>query len=148
MSPRRATPPATPSATATGNAAIGARGEEAAARLLAKRGLRVLARNWRHGGLELDIVCDDRDTLVFVEVKTRAAGGPARPDEALTPAKRGKLVRAARQYLAAHDAWDRPCRFDLVCVVHDGATLTLEHYPHAFDLTASLGGGDAAWQPW
>ncbi|MGJ3521588.1 YraN family protein [Nitratidesulfovibrio sp. D1] len=144
MSPRRATPPATPSATAT----IGARGEEAAARLLAKRGLRVLARNWRHGGLELDIVCDDRGTLVFVEVKTRAASGPARPDEALTPAKRGKLVRAARQYLAAHDAWDRPCRFDLVCVVHDGATLTLEHYPHAFDLTASLGGGDAAWQPW
>lgn len=144
MSPRRATPPATPSATAT----IGARGEEAAARLLAQRGLRVLARNWRHGGLELDIVCDDRGTLVFVEVKTRAASGPARPDEALTPAKRGKLVRAARQYLAAHDAWDRPCRFDLVCVVHDGATLTLEHYPHAFDLTASLGGGDAAWQPW
>ena len=144
MTPRRTATPATPSATAT----IGARGEEAAAQLLAQRGLRVLARNWRHGGLELDIVCDDRGTLVFVEVKTRAANGPARPDEALTPAKRGKLVRAARHYLAAHDAWDRPCRFDLVCVVHDGATLTLEHYPHAFDLTASLGGGDPAWQPW
>lgn len=123
-------------------------GEQAAADMLQKQGWRILYRNWRHGAWELDIVCEDGDTVVFMEVKTRAAGGLTRPDEALTPAKRATLTKAARAWLAAHDAWHKPCRFDLVCAQGNGQTYTLEHYRDAFDLSQPVGGGNTSWQPW
>lgn len=116
--------------------------------MLRNAGYRIIARNWRHGGLELDIVCEEGDTVVFVEVKTRALTGLTSPHEALTREKRRRLIRAARAWLSANDAWDRPCRFDLVCAVQAGTTCTLEHIADAFDLTETVGGGDASWQPW
>ena len=126
----------------------GRRGEDAAERYLRGRGMRVLARNWRQGGLELDIVCREGDTLVFVEVKTRDAASLARPDEALTPRKRAALLRAARAWLAAHEAWEQPCRFDVVGVVCHANSMTVEHICHAFDADTPVGGGHTAWQPW
>lgn len=126
----------------------GQHGEDAAEAHLLTLGMRILARNWRRGRLELDIICAEGDTLVFVEVKTRAADGMAAPADALTPRKRAALIRAAQTWLSEHDAWHRPCRFDVVSVLDDGAHLTLEHYRHAFDLSAPLGGGNPPWQPW
>lgn len=126
----------------------GQRGEEAAAGHLVRKGCRIIERNWRQGGLELDIICMDGDTIVFVEVKTRAARGLTAPHEALTAEKRRRLIRAARAWLAATNNWHSPCRFDLVCVTHTDKTSTLEHIANAFDLTETLGGGNAAWQPW
>ena len=124
----------------------------AAARYLTDRGFVLLARNWRQGRLELDMVCRDRDTLVFVEVKSRRRDAVARPDEALTPRKRRTLVRAARAWLAATGEWSRPCRFDVVSVLADDTdTLQLEHIPHAFDLDdagTAVDRGHAPWQPW
>lgn len=128
--------------------ATGQRGEDEAAALLRRTGYSIIARNWRHGGLELDIICETSGTIVFVEVKTRAANGLTSPTDALTHQKRQRLIRAARAWLAAADAWDRACRFDLVCVTQRGATCTLEHITDAFDLTETLGGGDTSWQPW
>ena len=123
-------------------------GEDAAALFLQQAGFRVLARNWRQGRLELDIVCREGDVLVFVEVKTRAAGGMLLPGEAVTPRKRATLFRAARAWLAAHDDWDAPCRFDVVCVTRRADTFTVEHIPHAFDISPFVDGGHTAWQPW
>lgn len=122
-------------------------GEDAAARLLERSGMRILARNWRCGRLELDVVCQDGETLVFVEVRTRSRGGLVSPAESLTPAKRRNFMRAARAYLAKSGEWDRPCRFDFVCVLDAGATLELEHHRHV-DLTEFMGGGNTSWQPW
>lgn len=127
---------------------VGRAGEDAAAELLRKKGLKILERNWRKGRLELDIVCADGTTLVFVEVKTRQAEGMSDPADALTPAKRRVLTRAAQAWLAAHNAWRRPCRFDVVCVRKRGLALSAEHYRHAFDFSPTLGGGHTAWQPW
>ena len=126
----------------------GQKGEDAAAAHLQKQGMRILARNWRHGRLELDIICTEGDTVVFVEVKTRDAAGLAAPADALTPRKRGALTRAAQAWIAAHDAWHRPCRFDVISVLCGASDLTLEHYRHAFDLSAPVGGGNTPWQPW
>ena len=75
-------------------------------RLLAT-GMELLDCNWRSGRLELDIVCRDGDTVVFVEVKTRSGSTYGGPAAALTPAKQRTLCRAARAWLAAHDAWHR-----------------------------------------
>jgi len=110
-------------------------GEDAAARYLESRGLRVLDRNWRFRQWELDLVCRDRDTIVFVEVKTRRAGSMASPADGLTPGKRARLVKAASHYLTAKRLWDAPCRFDLAAVTDAGTSMDVEHIENAFDLT-------------
>lgn len=127
---------------------VGQLGEDAAAAHLQKKGLRVLARNWRHGRLELDMVCTEGHTVVFVEVKTRKAGGMTSPQEALTPRKQNALLRAAQHWLNTHEAWDKSCRFDLVAVLDHGAHFTLEHYQNVFEFSAPVGGRHASWQPW
>lgn len=126
----------------------GKEGEDAAATYVQKHGLRILARNWRHGRLELDMVCAEGHTVVFVEVKTRKARGLTSPLEALTPRKQNALLRAAQHWLRANDAWDRACRFDLVAVLDHGAHFTLEHYQNVFEFSAPVGGSHASWQPW
>lgn len=127
---------------------LGREGEIIAAGLLHKAGLKILDRNWRQGRLELDIVCRDGQTLVFVEVKTRVSNQRGGPQGAVTTAKQRTLCRAAQAWLSAHDAWDASCRFDVVCIIaHDGI-FSAEHYRHAFDFTPSLDHCHAAWQPW
>lgn len=143
---------ARPESLAERRARLGREGEEAAARLLADKGFAILARNWRQGRLELDLVCRDGGTLVFVEVKSRRGDGLARPEDAMTPRKRRTLVRAARAWLAATEDWSSPCRFDVVTVTACGPnSLHLEHIPHAFaldDAGAAVDRGHAPWQPW
>ena len=116
-------------------------GEDAAARYLESRGLRVIERNWRHRQWELDLVCRDGDTVVFVEVKTRRAGGMGSPADGLTRAKRARLVKAAGQYLTKHDLWDAPCRFDLAGVTDTGTSMDVEHIINAFEADSL----DAGW---
>ena len=115
-------------------ARTGATGEDAAARHLESRGFKVLARNWRYRQWELDLVCRDGDTVVFVEVKTRRAGSMAAPGEALTRAKQARLIKAASHYLTEHDLWDEPCRFDLASVTDTGASLDVEIEENVFQL--------------
>lgn len=128
---------------------IGRLGEDAACAHLEARGLRVLARNVVLGRLELDLVCEDRDTLVFVEVKTRAEGSLATPADGLTAQKRSRLLRAAQCYLSRHELWHRPCRFDLVAVlVRAGAVQGVEHVENAISADEPRSGRTSGWQPW
>ena len=116
-------------------------GEHVAARFLAGKGLRIVARNYRTGGGELDLVCLDGETVVFVEVKTRGAAGRGRPEEAVTPAKQRRLVRVAAAFLSEQDWWDRPCRFDVVAVEVRAGASTATHLPDAFGLDAAVMAG-------
>ena len=134
--------------TGTTKQKLGARGEAAAARLLVSKRYKILARNWRRGRLELDLICEDGDEIVFVEVKTRTAGTLTGPMDGMSPGKRRSVIKAARCWLAAHKAWERACRFDVVCVTDSGQELRLEHHTNAFELANSLACGNAAWQPW
>ena len=128
---------------------VGQAGEDFAAAHLKKLGWRILERNWRCGPLELDIIASHKGALIFVEVKTRAAGGFTRPDEALTLTKQERLSRAAAQYLSATDNWSKPCRFDLISIWQTpDNTFSLEHFPHAFDCSPAVAGGHTPWQPW
>lgn len=90
----------------------GTAAEQLAADFLTRQGLRILARNYRCRGGEIDLVCAEGSTLVFVEVRLRAGirfGGAA---YSITPAKRKRVVLAARHFLAGNP--DRACRFDAV----------------------------------
>ena len=137
----------------TAKAITGAEGEDAAAAHLRRLGWKLLDRNWRYRHLELDIVAEERDTVVFVEVKTRAEGGLQSPFEALTPTKKERLCRAAQAWLEAHDAWSRPCRFDLVCVTSRAGTYQTELIRNVIEYGEqgsrnALGGRNSSWQPW
>lgn len=130
---------------------VGRIGEDAAADLLAAKGLRILGRNVTLGRLELDLVCEDGDTLVFVEVKTRAEGSLGAPADGLTRQKRSRLLRAAQAYLSANDLWSRPCRFDLVSVLfRAGKVVQSEHVEDVLraDEFDRPGGRTSGWQPW
>ena len=99
--------------------ASGRRAEDLAHRYLRGLGFRVVARNYRpRGGAgEIDLVCWERDTLVFVEVKSRASEEYGSPDRAIDQAKRDALVSSARDYARRADVpWSR-IRFDVVNVI-------------------------------
>ena len=123
-------------------------GEDLAAAFLQEKGLRVVERNVRFAGGELDLICEERGTVVFVEVKTRSGDVRGEPGEAVGPAKTRRLIRAASQYLSRTRAWTRPCRFDLVSVLFlDGETL-VEHWEDIIDVRDGLDRGHTPWQPW
>ena len=93
-------------------------GERIAERELKKAGLSILGRRVRVGRRdELDLIARDADTLVFVEVKTRATEDFGRPVDAVNRAKRRHLSRAAVRYLAARRLRPAYIRFDVVEVV-------------------------------
>ena len=90
--------------------------ESTAARHLQARGCRIIARNVACKGGEIDLIVLDRGTLAFVEVRQRSHAGFGGAAASITPAKRARLRRAARFWLAGpgrHHA-RRPCRFDAV----------------------------------
>jgi putative endonuclease len=107
-------------------------GEGVAAVWLRLKGYRVLAQNWRCPVGEIDLVCLQRDTVVFVEVKTRSGTGHGAPEEAVDGPKRRRLLKLAGIYLAGHGLADAPCRFDVVAVVRGGLIPTLRHLKSAF----------------
>jgi putative endonuclease len=94
----------------------GRHGEAVAARYLLNQGYRILARGFRTRCGEIDLVAAEGDELVFVEVKSRASLQCGDPLEAVTVAKRRRILRAAALYLQSSGSWERPCRFDLVAV--------------------------------
>ncbi len=113
---------------------LGKTGEDLACRELERRGYAILARRYRTRLGEIDLIADDRGTLVFVEVKARADERCGSPAEAVTPRKQRRLARMAADYLARHHIVDRPCRFDVVGVLLAGPEPVVTVFPHAFTL--------------
>ena len=98
--------------------AIGDRAEDQSARFLERHGLKVLVRNFRCRGGEIDLICRDGKALVFVEVRLRrnaCFGGAA---ASISQGKQRRIILAARHYLAANAKNDADCRFD--CLLLDG----------------------------
>ncbi len=95
-------------------AARGRFGEKEAEKALRKAGLKVVTRNWRHGRDEIDLVCRDGDSLVFVEVRTRDESALAPGVHSLTKRKRTAFKRASRAYVAGLRETPSQIRFDLV----------------------------------
>ena len=100
--------------TAAQRNAMGAYGEDLAARHLVGEGMVVLDRNWRCPEGELDLVLRDGRVVVVCEVKTRRDAAFGTPLEAVTPAKLRRLRRLAARWLREHQAATRDVRLDLV----------------------------------
>lgn len=97
---------------------LGRWGEERALRWLRERGYRIVARNYRWRGGEIDLIARDGDTLAFIEVKARTDEDFGPPEGALTPEKRRRIIRAAQHYIAEHQP-GLDLRFDVVAIVGD-----------------------------
>jgi putative endonuclease len=96
----------------------GARGEKEACRFLRSRGYKILYRNFKsRGGGEIDVVCRDGDTLVFVEVKTRRSDEFGRPFEAVGREKQMRVSKGGLAWLRSLDNPDIVFRFDVVEVL-------------------------------
>lgn len=121
----------------TDNKGIGNLGEDLAVSFLEGKRYRILERNYRCKGGEVDIVArDPRDkSLVFVEVKARRDLSYGVPQLAVTPFKQRQISKAALTWLAKHRQQDTDARFDVIAILlADGGTPTIDHIVNAFEL--------------
>lgn len=108
-------------------------GEEHACRFLKKKGLKILHRNFKAKGGEIDIVARSGRLVIFVEVKTRTNTDYAKPEEAVGFRKRGNLKSAARNYIQEHPSRDCEFRFDVISVtITDSLKPNVEWIQNAF----------------
>ncbi len=112
----------------------GAQGESMACRLLEKQGYRILARNFRCRGGEIDVIAQDGEVVVFIEVKERCDASHGAACEAVTREKRRRIIHAARFFAARQGLSEGWIRFDVVSIDWDsqGAAHT-RHDRGAFD---------------
>lgn len=115
---------------------LGVRGEKLACRFLRRKGYKILFRNFRgRTGGEVDVVCRDKDTLVFVEVKTRTREDFGRPLEAIDREQRKRISRGALAWLRLLGDPDILFRFDVVeVIIAEEAEPRLELVQNAFSL--------------
>lgn len=106
----------------------GNEGEDQALAYLQGKGYRLAARRFRVRAGEIDLIVEQGELLVFVEVKRRMASREGAGLEAVTPAKRRRLVKAAGEYLLRTEGFSRPLRFDVVEITGRG----ILHVENAF----------------
>ena len=112
----------------------GKRGEEIAIRHLRQLGYVILERNYRCPLGEIDIVAQDKDTIVFVEVKSRKTEDFGDPEQAVGRAKQKKISLLSLYYLTQHNHAPENARFDVVAIkmLPDGPEVRI--IDNAFDL--------------
>ena len=109
---------------------IGGEREQDAAVYLERRGMRILARNFRCRIGEIDLIALDEGVLVFVEVKYRRSDRFGWGEEHVDKRKQQTIAKVARYYLAGLHGPLPPCRFDVVAIDGDGVTV---HFENAFE---------------
>lgn len=95
---------------------LGNLGENLALKHLANNGYKILERNFRSKLGEIDVVAQEGDCLVFVEVKTRWSKSFGPPEEAITPWKIRRIIKAGQYYQLLHLGLPDSLRLDAVVV--------------------------------
>jgi putative endonuclease len=114
--------------------ALGQEGEARACAYLQRRGYRILGRNVRSGGVEIDIVASRPRLLVFVEVKTRSSRRAGLPEESVDARKCARIVRGAASWLQEQARPFEQVRFDVIaCESSEVNGWRIRHIPDAFD---------------
>ncbi len=108
---------------------LGKQGESLAARHLQSKGYRIIARNFRTRNGEIDLIATNRNTLVFIEVKTRIGNLYGEPLESITPWKIRALIRTANFFQSFHPELPQSQRIDAIAIELDSTSklLKLEH---------------------
>lgn len=113
---------------------FGKSSERLAVDYLKQRGYRILETNYRTPQGEIDIIAQEKGTIVFVEVKARSSRRFGSPKAAVTPAKQRKISMVALMYLKACDRIDARARFDVVAIDTAPGPPHIEVVKDAFNL--------------
>jgi putative endonuclease len=113
---------------------FGEKGESIAVRYLKKKGYKILEKNYRTKLGEIDIIAKDKDTIVFVEVKSRRSWQFGNPKGAVTLAKQRKISKVALYYLKTNDRSNAKARFDVVTITATRDKSKIEIIKNAFEL--------------
>ena len=119
------------------NLLLGKTGEELAASLLKENGYKILARNFKTKIGEIDIIARDKDTISFVEVKTRHSDKFGLPQEAISRPKQRQISKAALAYLKYNNLLNKKARFDVVSILFSGKEPKMDLIKDAFELEGS-----------
>ncbi|MBP7185349.1 MAG: YraN family protein [Ruminococcus sp.] len=114
---------------------IGKLGEDSVRNYLLGMGYRIVSRNYRIKGGEIDIIAENGDYIAFVEVKSRKPDSLVTGFEAVSKRKQGLIIKTAADYCLKHPNILQP-RFDVASVIIDsGRVLSIDYVTNAFDTT-------------
>jgi len=113
---------------------LGRKGEGKAIRFLKKRGYRIIEKNYVCKMGEMDIIAREKDTLAFIEVKTRTSTEFGPPQLAVNAPKQRQLSKVALNYLKEKKLEDVKARFDVVAILLEQQGEKIELIKDAFDL--------------
>lgn len=113
------------------NQELGVFGEQLAFQFLKDRNYQVLARNYRFGHLEADLICQHNGKLIVVEVKTRQTAEIGEPWRAVTRSKQRQIIKVANDYIISENI-HMDTQFDIVSIVHNNFRTDIEHIEDAF----------------
>ncbi len=112
---------------------IGRIGEEKAAQIMKEKGYTILESNWHMGHLEVDLIVENKEELVFVEVKTRTSKfGNVRPEEYADEIKKRRIIAAGNAYIKYRHVEKKP-RFDVIGIQIDPTTGEFVYINHIED---------------
>ncbi len=109
----------------------GSQGESLAMEALLQKGYQLLERNYRVGHLEVDLIMEDANYIVFVEVKSRKSALFGEPESFVTLQKQRNIIRAANLYVLKNNI-AKEVRFDIVSVIIDQGIESVKHIPNSF----------------
>jgi putative endonuclease len=113
---------------------FGRQGEEAAVEFLQQSGYRILEKNFRNKIGEVDVIAIDKDTVCFIEVKSRRTSRSGSPWEAISPFKQRKIIQVALSYLKWKQWLSQKARFDVVGIWEEENSIPrIEILKNAFD---------------
>ncbi len=124
--------------TATHKLELGVRGEDFAAKHLRRNGYKILVRRFRSHSGEIDIICRQKEWLVFVEVKARASDDFGAPSDAVDKTKQRHMSKVALEYLRLLGYPEVRFRFDIVEVILPPSSrkpTRLQIIPDAFEMS-------------
>jgi len=114
------------------SSALGLQGESLASAHLQEKGYKIRHRNWKTGKLEVDIIAENNDFVVFAEVKTRTEGFLGEIYDLVPKEKQKLLILAADSYIRKYDI-NKESRFDVILLILKGKSLEVEqHIEEAF----------------
>lgn len=123
---------------------LGERGEKIAAEFLLRQGLQLIMTNFKvpigrnRRGVqvtgEIDLICLDEETIVFVEVKTRSSDSFATPETAVDLRKQRQIIRTAKRYKKIFHVHNFKFRYDVISIIlADKKAPKIEHFKAFFD---------------
>lgn len=95
---------------------LGRKGEQIAEKFLGEKGFKILERNFHCRFGEIDLIAKDKDTLVFIEVKSRSSVKFGLPEEAVTTWKVKTIAKVGEYYRFLHQGLPEAERIDVVVI--------------------------------